>query len=130
MRSNAITICVDHCWPLATGGIIAGSNHGLVGVYGVSTIAVEDLQVCEAAEVLCYNRVSCLLMERDGNPILVVLDNEYNWELLTVGTVDSFVVVPLGCSAVACGAEHHLVALELLDRAGCTHSLLRVIPCA
>ena len=82
-----------------------GLAHRAERVEEVLAVAMDDLHVQKAREVVRREAVRSLVALRDGDPVAVVLDDEDDRELLARRAVDGLVEIPLRRGRLADGAE-------------------------
>ena len=101
--------------------------HGAERVEDVEPIAVEDLEVQEAREVVGGRRVRGLVHLRHRDAVAVVLDDEDNRQLLARSAVHRFVKVAFGGRGLADRAEDDRVLAVSLDRPAETRGVLGMV---
>ena len=118
-------------WTIAQPAPALDERHGLAHraerVEEVLAVAVDDLDVQEAREVVRREGVRRLVALRDRDAVAVVLHDEDDGQLLARGAVDGLVEVALGRGRLAHGAEDDVVRAVGLEGAAEARGVLRVV---
>ena len=118
---------VDEDAPRAALGELRGLAQGADRVEDVLAVAVDDLEVREAREVVRGVVVRGLLPLRDRDAVAVVLDDEDDRELSERAAVDRLVEVPLGGGRLAHRAVDEALHPVRPDRPAEARRVLRVV---
>ena len=100
--------------------------HRAKGVEHVQAVAVDDLDILVAREVVRGVEVGGLVALGDRNPVGVVLHDEDDRQFLARSAVDRLGEVALGGRGLADRTEHDRLLAVGLDRAGEARRVLRV----
>jgi hypothetical protein len=97
--------------PLPGAGVVHRLHHGVERGEHVAPVHFLDQEAGEPGEQFRYRAAGGIDLDRDGDRVAVVLDQEDHRELQVTGGVERLPELALAGRAVARGAEHHLVAL-------------------